>query len=102
VSHILRLGFAAVAAIVATVAVLSPTLITGSQLNSILALENRLPAPDDSPVVAPRAEDADGVTDLYGNEVSPAVAEYSVDPLGSPYEVHSPQTELPRLASPES
>jgi hypothetical protein len=40
--------------------------------------------------------------DLYGNEVSDAVAKYSLDPGGSLYEEHSPQTELPRLASPKS
>ena len=40
--------------------------------------------------------------DLYGNEVDDAIATYSVDPAGSPYEVHSPQTELPRLGSPKS
>jgi len=36
--------------------------------------------------------------DLYGNEVSDAIATYSLDPAGSLYELHSPQTELPRLA----
>ena len=45
---------------------------------------------------------ADGTVDLYGNEVSDAIATYSLDPTGSLYELHSPQTELPRLASPKS
>jgi hypothetical protein len=45
---------------------------------------------------------ADGIVDLYGNEVSDAIATYSLDPTGSLYELHSPQTELPRLASPKS
>ena len=40
--------------------------------------------------------------DLYGNEVSDAIATYSLDPAGSLYELHSPQTELPRLGSPKS
>lgn len=40
--------------------------------------------------------------DLLGNEVSEAVAEYKLDAAGSLYEVHSPQTELPRLGSPKS
>jgi hypothetical protein len=40
--------------------------------------------------------------DAYGNEVTSAVAEYSLDGAGDPYELHSPQTELPRLGSPES
>jgi len=55
--------------------------------------------------VAPAAHargGADGTVDLYGNEVIDAVATYSLDPAGSLYELHSPQTELPRLASPKS
>ena len=49
------------------------------------------------------AHDAvDGSVDLYGNEVIDAVATYSLDPAGSLYELHSPQTELPRLGSPKS
>jgi hypothetical protein len=47
-------------------------------------------------------ETSDGAVDLYGNEVIDAVATYSLDPAGSLYELHSPQTELPRLASPKS
>ena len=46
--------------------------------------------------------DDDAIVDLYGNEVSDAVAKYELDPSGSLYELHSPQTELPRLASPKS
>ena len=52
--------------------------------------------PDDT------GEDADVLIDLYGNDVSPAVATYSFDALGSLYEEHSPQTELPRLGSPKT
>ena len=44
----------------------------------------------------------DEVTDVYGNEVTAAVATYRVDATGILYELHSPQTELPRLASPKS
>ena len=47
-------------------------------------------------------DEADGVVDLYGNEVSDAVARYTLDPAGSLYELHSPQTELTRLGSPKS
>ena len=47
-------------------------------------------------------DEADGIVDLYGNEVSDAVAKYTLDPAGSLYELHSPQTELPRLGSPKS
>jgi hypothetical protein len=41
-----------------------------------------------------------GLRDLRGNEVVDAVATYELDDTGSLYEVHSPETELPRLASP--
>jgi hypothetical protein len=55
------------------------------------------------PVVAASRDSADeGIVDSYGNEVTPAVAEYSLDPAGNPYELHAPQIELPRLASPQS
>lgn len=42
------------------------------------------------------------VEDVYGNEVTAAVATYKFDATGTLYELHSPQTELPRLASPKS
>jgi hypothetical protein len=35
--------------------------------------------------------------DLYGNDVSDAIANYKSDRTGSVYEEHSPQTEVPRL-----
>jgi hypothetical protein len=44
----------------------------------------------------------EGFTDLYGNEVNDAIATYSFDHAGSLYELHSPQTELPKLGSPKS
>ena len=40
--------------------------------------------------------------DLLGNDVSDAVAEYKLDATGSLYEVHSPQTEIPKLGSPKT
>ena len=46
--------------------------------------------------------DDDERTDLYGNDIMPAVAKYSLDATGSVYEIHSPQTEIPHLASPKS
>lgn len=42
----------------------------------------------------------DGDLDLYGNEVSNAVATYKSDRTGSVYEEHSPHTEVPRLPPP--
>jgi hypothetical protein len=52
------------------------------------------------------ADDGDdsntGEVDLFGNEVTDAVARYRFDATGSLYEVHSPQTEIPKLGSPKS
>lgn len=47
-------------------------------------------------------DDDEGVVDLYGNRVTDAVAKYELDATGGLYELHSPQTELPRLKSPKS
>ena len=47
-------------------------------------------------------EAGNGFTDLYGNEISDAIATYTFDRSGSLYELHSPQTALPRLGSPKS
>ena len=44
----------------------------------------------------------DAFTDLYGNEINDALATYTFDQAGSLYELHSPQTELPRLGIPKS
>jgi hypothetical protein len=63
------------------------------------------PSLQDSGVAAPVAfahDSTDGSVDLHGNEVIDAVATYSLDPTGTLYELHSPQTELPRLGSPKS
>lgn len=46
--------------------------------------------------------EAQSETDLYGNSVDEAVAEYGLDAAGSLYELHAPQVELPRLGSPKS
>jgi hypothetical protein len=50
---------------------------------------------------ARNAADDEGV-DAYGNDVTSAVAEYSLDATGALYERHSPQTEIPHLGSPTS
>ena len=55
------------------------------------------------PVVEASRDSADEQdVDAYGNEVSNAVAEYSLDPAGALYEVHAPQVEIPKLGSPKS
>ena len=62
-----------------------------------------LAASDASPHPHRSATEGDGVAvDLYGNEVNDAIATYTLDPTGSLYELHSPQTELPRLGGPKS
>jgi len=59
-------------------------------------------ATDSGPQADTHRDDSDGAVDLYGNEVIDAIATYSLDPAGSLYELHSPQTELPRLGSPKT
>jgi hypothetical protein len=44
----------------------------------------------------------EAIVDVYGNEVTEAVATYKLDPSGDVYEEHSPQTEVPRLGSPKT
>ena len=52
--------------------------------------------------LSPAREREDDDIDLYGNDVSDAVAKYKLDSDGSLYELHSPQTQLPRLTSPKT
>jgi hypothetical protein len=46
--------------------------------------------------------DVDAERDLYGNDVSDAVAKYKSDATGSFYEEHSPNTQVPHLKPPTS
>jgi hypothetical protein len=81
------------------VAVAAPAFAAGSFLTPPV-ISSLSPRP-----IACRSDDFDeghGTVDAYGNEVSNAVAEYSPDCGDGSYEVHSPKTELPHLASPES
>ncbi len=59
--------------------------------------ENISAPPDGEP-----PDDAQGTIDLFGNDVSDAVARYRFDATGSLYEVHSPHTEIPKLGAPKS
>jgi hypothetical protein len=47
-------------------------------------------------------DEGDGMTrtDFEGDDVSPALATYGIDREGNLFEVHSPHTEVPRLAGP--
>jgi hypothetical protein len=49
---------------------------------------------------SPIDNDAPQRLDVRGNEIARPVARYRVDERGSLYEVHSPETEVPRLKSP--
>jgi hypothetical protein len=59
-------------------------------------------APDPDTVDSRDQIDDPGTVDLYGNDVTDAVAEYKFDGTGALYERHSPQTEVPRLRSPKT
>ena len=54
------------------------------------------------PMSAPqRPENPPRSFDIRGNEIARPVARYHVDDRGSLYEVHSPDTEVPRLKPPQ-
>jgi hypothetical protein len=57
-----------------------------------------------SPQVVAASHDAvpEEAVDAYGNEVTHAVAEYTLDAGGALYELHAPQVEIPHLGSPKS
>ena len=48
-----------------------------------------------------RLEDTPSSVDIRGNEIARPVAKYRLDDSGSLYEVHSPDTEVPRLKPPQ-
>ena len=87
-------GRAVVLVAVAMLAFAGGTLLTPQPVTSSLLHPQVVAASRDAPT--------DEDDDAYGNEVTNAVAEYSWDPTGSLYELHSPQIELPRLGSPKS
>jgi hypothetical protein len=91
-------GIAAVLPFVAAAALLTPRPVTVS-LPSERDADAAIIAPD-----APfgDAEPSEGATDLFGNTVTDAVARYNFDATGSLYELHSPQTEVPRLRPPKT
>ena len=58
------------------------------------------PAPSRTHPVREVPDDVARSIDLRGNEIARPVARYRVDARGTLYEVHSPQTEVPRLKAP--
>ena len=92
-----RLGLAIALLILGGNADMAPRTVTPTR-----SAEVQLALPAVERVSLRPFDEADGIVDLYGNEVTDAVAKYTLDPAGSLYELHSPQTELPRLGSPKS
>jgi hypothetical protein len=60
------------------------------------------PAHEATPIRDDRDAGGDHSVDFYGNEVTDAVAEYTLDAGGTLYELHSPRTELLHLAAPKT
>jgi len=99
-----RVALAIVIPLLLMCAWLTPQLARGSRIEPFLTSQV-LTVPEDVAPSSTRDQgmiDGDGPVDLYGNEVTAAVAKYKLDATGSLYETHSPQTELPRLGSPKS
>ena len=88
-------------------ALFSPTILLRPHRTPLRGIE--LPTASSSLIDGPvraddqsTTDDGEGTVDLFGNEVTDAVAKYKFDRTGSLYELHSPQTELPRLGSPKT
>jgi hypothetical protein len=106
VKLLLHTAFAAIVGAILTCAFFSPLVRGHQHVGAPVPLSlDATPTIDRESSAIPDSEpktDADGSVDLYGNDVTDAVAKYSLDATGSLYEVHSPQTEIPRLGSPKS
>jgi hypothetical protein len=77
--------------------VLKPPTVTASRSElAATAAHQTTPIRDD------REDGGDPSVDFYGNDVTDAVAKYTLDAGGSLYELHSPRTELLRLAAPKT
>jgi len=68
---------------------------------------SRLPAVPPAPSVFPEGPldellEGETRTALQGDEVSDALATYGIDGAGKLYEVHSPETEVPKLGRPST
>lgn len=91
-------AIAAVMPLVAVAALLTPRPVTVSLPANVNA--NDAAVVPDSPLADPDPEE--GPADLFGNPVTDAVARYNFDATGSLYELHSPQTEVPKLRPPKT
>ena len=99
----LRVGLVALIPIIGC-ARLAPRLLAPQRAHglptSVTASATELPPP--RIFEGPREPEDDSIVDLFGNDVTDAVAKYKLDSEGTLYELHSPQTQLPRLGSPKS
>ncbi len=100
-----RVGFFVATPLLAVGALLTAPLVTTThQVQPVEKVESaasfdRFGVPLHPVEAEPNEDEA---TDVYGNRVTPAVATYQLDAAGALYELHSPQTQLPRLGSPKS
>lgn len=107
-----HIGLVVAIPIFALGAIVAPQL---SSLSRAEPLPATMPPPstEDLPAAAPdttsdpvdqndQNDDSESELDLYGNEVTSAVAKYKFDGTGALYELHSPQTEVPKLAPPKT
>jgi hypothetical protein len=101
-----RLGLAIAVPILVGAALFTPRIfpLSDTQMQEgVIASDGMLATDDRDAGDEPDDRDgANGFVDRYGNEVTDAVATYTFDGAGSLYELHSPQTELPRLGIPKS
>jgi hypothetical protein len=100
-----RLGLAVAVPILVGATVFTSRTLTRSPSETrsvVVAADRVLVADIERSEEADHEDAADGFVDMYGNEVTDAVATYTFDKTGSLYELHSPQTELPRLGIPKS
>ena len=99
----LRVGLVALLPITLGCARLAPELIAPPPHAAATrpAASSTEPLPSRTFVPARDREEDDEI-DLYGNDVSDAVAKYKLDSDGSLYELHSPQTQLLHLGSPKT
>ncbi len=112
VANSIRGAISVRAASIAAGFVIMPVALAGMFLTSSTVTTSRTPALRTMKMIAPDdlsnhveiidPQDSEGTVDLYGNEVSDAVAKYRIGVTGSLYELHSPHTELPHLGSPKS
>jgi hypothetical protein len=100
-----RLGLAVAVPILVGAAFFTSRTLASSTValrQAIVATDRVLVADNERAEESDHEASADGFVDMYGNEVTDAIATYTFDRTGSLYELHSPQTELPRLGIPKS